>query len=77
MNTSDIIQLLMLIAATIAIIVSAISIIASMKMVREQNQILMFSEYTKRYQEIIVNMPESVYKGATVIDDDVLRSIVR
>lgn len=55
----------MLIASTAAIIVSAIlsrqSIKASMDMVREQNQIQMFAEYTRRYQDVIMNMPKSVY----------------
>jgi len=61
MNANDLIQLLMLIASTVAIIVSAVmsreSISASMKMVKEQNYIQMFAEYTKRYQEIIMTMP--------------------
>ena len=67
----------MLIASTAAIIVSAWmsreSILASMKMVREQNQIQMFAEYTKRYQDIIMNMPKSVYEGSEEVNDDVLR----
>ena len=77
MNLSDSIQFLMLIASTAAIIVSAWmsrkSILASMKMVREQNQIQMFAEYTKRYQDIIMNMPKSVYEGSDELNDDVLR----
>lgn len=54
LNISDLIQLLMLIASTAAIIVSAVlsrqAIKASMDMVREQNYIQMFAEYTKRYR---------------------------
>lgn len=61
MNLSDTIQFLMLLVSTVAIIVSAImsreSIAASMKMVKEQNYIQMFAEYTKRYEEIIMTMP--------------------
>ena len=67
----------MLIASTAAIIVSAlmskITIKSSMEMVREQNQIQMFAEYTRRYQEIIITMPESVYNGSNVVNEDVLR----
>jgi len=67
----------MLIASTAAIIVSACmsrkSILASLKMVKEQNQIQMFAEYTKRFQEIIMNMPKSVYEDCDEVNDDVLR----
>ena len=79
MSYSDIIQMFMLIASAAAIIVSAFmskkSISASMRMVKEQNQIHMFAEYTKRYQEIIVNMPKSVYESGSgdEVDFDVLR----
>jgi hypothetical protein len=77
MGISDLIQLLMLIASTAAIIVSAIlsrqSIKASMDMVREQNQIQMFAEYTRRYQDIIMNMPKSVYEGDKTLDKNILR----
>jgi hypothetical protein len=77
MELGDIIQFLMLIASTAAIIVSAwmsrVTIKSSMDMVKEQNQIQMFAEYTKRYQEIIINMPKSVYNGSDVINEDVLR----
>jgi len=79
MSTSDWIQVLMLLASSVAIIVSAImskkAIDASMQMVKEQNYIQMFAEYTKRYQDIIVDMPKSVYeKGNDVeLDSDILR----
>lgn len=67
----------MLIASTAAIIVSAIlsrqSIKASLDMVREQNQIQMFAEYTRRYQDIIMNMPQSVFEGDATLDKNVLR----
>lgn len=76
-SLGDTIQLLMLIASTAAIIVSAIlsrqSIKASMDMVREQNQIQMFAEYTRRYQDIIMNMPKSVYEGDETLDKNILR----
>ena len=77
MSFSELIQFLMLVASTAAIIVSAWmsrkSILASMKMVKGQNQIQMFAEYTKRYQEIIVNMPRCIYEGCDEVNDDVLR----
>lgn len=31
---------------------------ASMDMVREQNHIQMFAEYTKRYQDVIIALPQ-------------------
>ena len=62
LNISDFIQVLMLIASTAAIIVSAVmsrqAIKASMDMVREQNHIQMFAEYTKRYQDVIIALPQ-------------------
>lgn len=77
MSLDNIIQLLMLIASTAAIIVSAWmsrkSILASMRMVREQNQIQMFAEYTKRYQEIILHLPRSLFEGSDEVNNDVLR----
>ena len=76
-NLSDTIQLLMLIASSAAIIVSAVmsrqAIAASMKMVKEQNYIQMFAEYTKRYQEILMGMPSGVFDGTESNDKDVLR----
>lgn len=76
-SVSDLIQLLMLIASTAAIIVSAVlnrqSIKASMDMVKVQNQIQMFAEYTRRYQDIIMNMPNSVYEDKETLDKNVLR----
>ncbi len=42
-------------------------------MVREQNQIQMFAEYTRRYQDIIMNMPKSVYEGDETLDKNILR----
>ncbi len=46
-----------------------------MKIVKEQNYIQMFAEYTRRYQEIILKMPRSVYMNDIVPDDDVETTI--
>jgi len=77
MSTGDIIQLLMLIASTAAIIVSAVmsreTIKKSMEMVRMQNHLQMFAEYTKRYEGIMMNMPECIYKDKDVSSEEALR----
>jgi len=77
MSTGDIIQLLMLIASTAAIIVSAVmsreTIKKSMEMVRMQNHLQMFAEYTKRYESIIMNMPETIYKDKDTSSDEAIR----
>lgn len=36
---------------------------------RQQNKMKMFSEYTKRYQEILMNMPESLFNKTNILDD--------
>jgi hypothetical protein len=77
MELNDYIQILMLLVSAIAIIVSAwmsmAAIKASMEMVKEQNQIQMFAEYTSRFQDIVLAMPKSVFDGTGVVDQDVLR----
>jgi uncharacterized membrane protein YhiD involved in acid resistance len=48
------------IAAIIAIIVTVKSLRTSIEQFNKQLQLNFFAEYTKRYQEIILNFPESI-----------------
>jgi len=46
--------------ANIATVVVAIAIRTSIDQFKEQLQLTVFSDYTKRYQEIMLNFPESI-----------------
>ncbi|MES9898529.1 MAG: hypothetical protein ABW148_05845 [Sedimenticola sp.] len=50
------------IAAIIAIIVTVKSLRTSIEQFNEQLQLSVFTDYTKRYQEIMLNLPESINK---------------
>ncbi len=41
-------------------LVAVITVVYTQYKDRRQNKILMFSEYTRRYQELLINMPESI-----------------
>lgn len=49
-------------------LVAAITVVYTQYKDRRQNKILMFSEYTRRYQEILINMPESIFDGTGSMD---------
>ena len=49
-------------------LVAVITIVSTQYKDRRQNKILMFSEYTRRYQEILINMPESIFNGTEHIN---------
>ena len=49
-------------------LVAVITIVYTQYKDRRQNKILMFSEYTRRYQEILINMPESIFNGTEHIN---------
>ncbi|MFK5948941.1 MAG: hypothetical protein QM500_09270 [Methylococcales bacterium] len=48
------------IAAVIAIIITIMSLRTSIVQFKDQLQLTVFSDYTKRYQEIMLNFPESI-----------------
>lgn len=60
MDFNSIIQTGMLLAAVITIIVSYLNS-------REQNRLMLYAEYTRRYQDIILNMPDCVYDGLPIM----------
>lgn len=58
---SDIIQLGILLVTVAALLWSQYSD-------RKQRRLSMFAEYTKRYQDIILSMPDNVYLGVGELD---------
>lgn len=42
---------------------------------RQQRKLSMFAEYTKRYQDVILSMPDSVLMGIADIKTDVLKHL--
>ena len=61
MTSSDIIQLCILLVTVAALLWSQYSD-------RKQRRLSMFAEYTKRYQDIILSMPDNVYIGVGDLD---------
>jgi len=61
METSDIIQLGMM-------LVTAVALFVTISNFRKQLQLNFFADYTRRYQEIILNFPESINKDSFDID---------
>ena len=62
METNDYIQLGILMVAIIAIIFSQWSD-------RKQRKLEMYAEYTRRYQDIFMKMPDDIYTGKATIDE--------
>lgn len=61
MEISDYIQLGILVVAIASIVVTHI-------MDAKQRKLQMFAEYTRRYQDIFMNMPDDIYNGTAKID---------
>ena len=62
MEISDIIQIGILLVAIIAIVFSQYSD-------RKQRKLQMYAEYTRRYQDIFMKMPDDIYNGTASIDE--------
>ena len=62
MDIYNFIQTGIFLAAIVAIVFTQINI-------KRQNQLQMFAEYTRRYQEIILNMPDDIYSGEARVDE--------
>jgi hypothetical protein len=60
MSTADSIQTSALFVAIIALIISIFFNRKQLKIFNDQLRLNFFSEYTKRYQEIILNFPENI-----------------
>lgn len=61
MEISDFIQLGILVVAIASIVVTHI-------MDAKQRKLQMFAEYTRRYQDIFMNMPDDIYNRTAKID---------
>ena len=68
LNASDCIQLGILLIAFFTMLFSQYNIM-------QQNKLMIFSEYTRRYQEIFLNMPDDIYKGTAEVDERTHRHI--
>ncbi|MDE5566955.1 MAG: hypothetical protein K2J12_00800 [Muribaculaceae bacterium] len=67
-------SLLTLILSVISIGVSIYAFVNSFRQKNEHHKTLLFCDYTRRYQDIILAMPDSLYKGdATVSDMEIIR----
>lgn len=66
MEISNLIQLGLLIAAIISICISQ-------KMDIKQRKLEMFAEYTRRYQDIFMNMPDDIYNGEAKVNARTMR----
>ncbi|MES2579663.1 MAG: hypothetical protein V4552_03880 [Pseudomonadota bacterium] len=49
-----------IILSAAATVITLIGVIVSVRSLKKQLQLSFFSEYTKRYQEIVLNFPESI-----------------
>ena len=60
MGVTDILQLGMLIASFLAVLCSCWAIWQTKSMAKEQYKFHFFTEYTRRYQELMLNMPKDI-----------------
>jgi len=60
MGTADIIQLGLLMVTAFGVIISIFFNSYQNKSLNKQLKLIFFADYTKRYQEIIVNLPEDI-----------------
>ena len=63
MAISEVIEFVGLITAVITIIFTQVNAHRQNKMLLKQSRALMFAEYTRRYQEILLRMPNTIYSG--------------
>ena len=79
MTTELIIQLFSVIISTVSIIVTVIYSIKSLnnsnKQAQQQRENSFYAEYTRRYQDIFMNMPDDIYNGTVEIDERTKRYI--
>lgn len=60
MTTAECIQVWTLIVTGAGVIIALVALIWQSYMTRQQMKLNFFADYTKRYQEIILNFPESI-----------------
>lgn len=81
METSDWIQIGILVVAMITVFCSCFysnkAIKVSTKSALAQSQAQLYAEYTHRYQELILKMPISIYRGIAKFDDENIIQFMR
>ena len=60
MTTADWIQTILLIVTITGLITTILNNRRQLKILNKQLKLNFFSDYTKRYQEIILNLPENI-----------------
>ena len=50
------------------LLITAVTVICSQKAANKQNRLLMFAEYTRRYHDIFMNMPDEIFIGSAKVD---------
>ena len=63
MEITDWIQSIVLLVTVVGLIISIINNRKQVKVFNEQLRLNFFADYTKRYQEIILNLPENINKS--------------
>lgn len=51
------------------LIIAVLAIVLSQWSDRKQRKLQMYAEYTRRYQDIFMNMPDDIYNGTAEIDE--------
>lgn len=54
------------------LLIAAITIVYTQYKDRRQNKIMLFSEYTRRYQELLINMPPNMVCCTNHLNDEIL-----
>lgn len=54
------------------LLIAAITIVYTQYKDRRQNKIMLFSEYTRRYQELLINMPPNMVCCTDHLNDEIL-----
>lgn len=54
------------------LLIAAITIVYTQYKDRQQNKIMLFSEYTRRYQELLINMPPNMVCCTDHLNDEIL-----
>ena len=69
MTTADLLQTLLLLVTIIGLIIAILYNRKQLQIFNEQLKLNFFADYTKRYQEIILNFPENINKESFNYDD--------
>jgi hypothetical protein len=65
----DCIQIIMMTATIATVIITAWALGSTLKQFKKQLQLNFFADYTKRYQEIVLNFPENINEPDFTFDE--------